>query len=385
MRVLILDTQAIRRGAQVFGLDLQHWLTDHGHECSRLYLYAAEEAETLPVLATDSVLNRHSGRWLERVLTVDPRLLSEAKLWISDYKPDLVLLNGSSTVRYGTWLRLRLSGQIRWVARVIGDVSYGLGRMSAWRALLYRVLGTYSAAGLDGVVAVGRQALDRYRAAYQYRGDAVVIPRAVDVCHFSQPSDRWTGHNNMGIASGERVLMFVGNLSHEKRPDRFIRVFAAVARQFPSARAWIVGDGPLRSMCEALAVELGVGRQTEFFGYQPDVRPYLASADALFLSSDTEGLPGVALEAACMGAPVVATRVGDVEACVRDGETGFVVEPRDEQAACNAIAKLFRDSDLARKMGAAGVDHIRAHFSMDKIGAAYEQYFRFILNSRISS
>src|SRR5690606_29417744 len=59
-----------------------------------------------------------------------------------------------------------------------------------------------------------------------------------------------------------------------------------------------------------------------FHGYQQDVSPYLAAADILVLTSDTEGLPGVVLEAAHFSVPTVASEVGGIKECLINGKTG---------------------------------------------------------------
>ena len=80
----------------------------------------------------------------------------------------------------------------------------------------------------------------------------------------------------------------------------------------PAARAVLVGEGPERPRLEATAAELGLGERVRFAGAVTDVRPFLAEARVVALTSDHEGLPNALLEAMASGRPVVATRVGGV-------------------------------------------------------------------------
>ncbi|RMG46665.1 MAG: glycosyltransferase, partial [Acidobacteria bacterium] len=85
-------------------------------------------------------------------------------------------------------------------------------------------------------------------------------------------------------------------------------------------------------------------------GPRSDVPALLGAADALVLTSDSEGCPNVVLEALAAGTPVVAADVGDIRDMVAPGETGFVVPAGDPdryvEALCEVIAR--RDSFAAR-------------------------------------
>jgi glycosyltransferase involved in cell wall biosynthesis len=80
-----------------------------------------------------------------------------------------------------------------------------------------------------------------------------------------------------------------------------------------------------------LAADLPSGR-VHFLGPRQDVPALLADFDVLVLTSDSEGTPNVALEAAGIGIPVVATDVGDIRRIIADGQNGFVVPARDLEA-----------------------------------------------------
>jgi glycosyltransferase involved in cell wall biosynthesis len=141
--------------------------------------------------------------------------------------------------------------------------------------------------------------------------------------------------------------VWIGSLSIEKDPALALDAFAAAA--IPGATLRFVGDGPLRSELEARGVP-GV----EFVGAVPDVAPHLEWARALVLSSRTEGLPGVVLEALGSGLPVIATAVGGVGDVVIDGATGQLVRPRDVGEMAAAITALSSDRLGRAAMGAAG-------------------------------
>jgi len=67
------------------------------------------------------------------------------------------------------------------------------------------------------------------------------------------------------------------------------------------------------------------------------------------------------------GKPIVATTAGGIPEVVVDGETGFLVPPRDHQSMADALVKLLKDPELRKKMGHAGLVRARRKFSADRM------------------
>ena len=138
----------------------------------------------------------------------------------------------------------------------------------------------------------------------------------------------------------------------------------------------ILGDGELRESLARLAGELGIADRVTFLGFQRDPFRHMRKADIFVLSSLWEGFGNVLVEAMAMGAPVVSTDCphgpGEI---IKDGETGLLVPPGDDQPLAAALQRLIDDPMLRAKLGDAG--QIRAQdFSAQRIGAAYAQHFR---------
>lgn len=101
-------------------------------------------------------------------------------------------------------------------------------------------------------------------------------------------------------------LLCVGRLGLEKGFDRAIRALPDLLRSRPTAQLWIVGEGSERANLQQLAVDLGVGASVHLPGFQPDVARWMAHADLFVLSSRSESLPNVLLEAVACSCPIVA-------------------------------------------------------------------------------
>lgn len=189
-----------------------------------------------------------------------------------------------------------------------------------------------------------------------------------------------------GADAGTLCLLWVGRMSKEKRPEAFVEVFEALARQRP-VRAVMVGTGPLRDAVLERATDLGVADRIAFVDRaRRDVLPdYYNAADLLVLTSATEGMPLVVLEAVACGCPVAATDVGDVARLVSPGANGTLVPsdaPQrlydaillDDMAACLAperrasIAEGFRQTRYTQEAMAGTYQAILAGALVDARG-----------------
>ena len=104
--------------------------------------------------------------------------------------------------------------------------------------------------------------------------------------------------------------------------------------------------------------------------------------DVFALSSRSEGMPLVLLEAGAAGLPVVATRVGGVPEVIVEGETGLMVPPENETALATALCNLLHDIPMARQMGEAARRRVVAEFSLRRMAAEYQRHYRELLQKR---
>jgi glycosyltransferase involved in cell wall biosynthesis len=113
----------------------------------------------------------------------------------------------------------------------------------------------------------------------------------------------------------------------------------------------------------------------QFLGQTADVAATLAGASMLVLSSITEGLSLALLEAMASGLPVVATKVGGNAEVAVDGETGLLVPPRSPNELAAAMLTIFRQPELARRMGMAGRKRVEDKFDSRRMVAQYESLY----------
>lgn len=154
------------------------------------------------------------------------------------------------------------------------------------------------------------------------------------------------------VAPDERLFLFIGRVGKEKSIDFVLKAFAEVLKEEPRYRLILIGDGPERAALENQARQLGLGDRCQFLGYQPraDLKHYLAAARGFLFASLTETQGLVSLEAQAGGVPVVGVRASGTSEAVKDGHTGFLLEPGDLKGFKDAILRLGRDDELYSRL-----------------------------------
>jgi glycosyltransferase involved in cell wall biosynthesis len=165
-------------------------------------------------------------------------------------------------------------------------------------------------------------------------------------------------------ASSELRIVFVGSLSSEKDPMLALDAVARLAAQVP-VDFRIIGAGPLESRLREEIERSQLGGVVDLLGSIDDVAPHLAWADVLLLTSRTEGLPAVTLEAAAVGTAVVAFDVGGVAETMVDGVTGRLVKQGDEHGLVDAMLFYANDPQARRVAGEAGRRMVKERFTIE--------------------
>ncbi len=146
-----------------------------------------------------------------------------------------------------------------------------------------------------------------------------------------------------------------------------IRGFAQVAAQFPHAHYVIAGDGGQRAALEAEVRALNLADRVHFLGWRSDAHAVFAALDLLLAPSLWEGFGLVFLEAMAFGVPVISTRVSAIPEIVIDGETGWLVPPRDADAVAAALREALSDPTRRSARGANGRRRLETHFTVEKM------------------
>ncbi len=180
-----------------------------------------------------------------------------------------------------------------------------------------------------------------------------VIPHGVDLAEIQKSLnvDRFDLRNKLFLSNTDKILITIGKLEEVKGYNFLIEAFAQVRSRIPNLYLLILGDGTQKENLISLAKKMNVSDSIKFLGFQKNVYDFLAIADIYILSSLSEGMPMVLLEAMATGLPVVSTNVGVGDYLLRKKgfECGYITSIQDSTDLANSIINLFKsESDLIK-------------------------------------
>ncbi|MEQ1780443.1 MAG: glycosyltransferase [Hyphomonadaceae bacterium] len=219
-----------------------------------------------------------------------------------------------------------------------------------------------------------------------WREAALILPCSSfirdELAKHGAPKDKMIVHHNSAdpyhFTPGEKTksIHFAGRWTEKKGIDTLIR---ALARLGPKLEGWTIrlaGDTPKNGNAELKAQLLAqlkaAGVNVELPGWIPaDAMPHFwagamiaATPSKRASSGDSEGLPLVCVEAMLCGCALLGTRHAGITECVKDGETGYLVDEDDDAALAERLGRMIGDAAKTQAMGQAGRDFAVSDFNL---------------------
>lgn len=187
------------------------------------------------------------------------------------------------------------------------------------------------------------------------QGDAANYRRAARV-EVIPNFTRMTCLSTSEVHRGQRRCVFVGRLCDEKDPMRLLRLWREIVSRMPGWTLDIYGTGEWEERMKEEIRWSALSESVTMHGFAQDVAKIYCGADILLLTSVTEGLPMVIIEAMRCGVPVVSTDCpyGPADV-ILDGRTGILVPREDDAAYVDAVCRLMQNAAMREQMGREAV------------------------------
>ena len=172
-----------------------------------------------------------------------------------------------------------------------------------------------------------------------------------------------------GVSEEDFVFVFVGRMVRDKGVNELVEVFTRLNNKFPETALLLVGpfEDDLDPLKKSTMHQIDHNSKIIKTGFQDDVRPFLASADALVFPSYREGFPNAVLQAGAMGLPSIVTDINGCNEIVREGINGVIIPVRNEEALFLAMKNMLLNERERKSMAAKSREIIKSNFSRQEI------------------
>lgn len=151
---------------------------------------------------------------------------------------------------------------------------------------------------------------------------------------------------------GVFTFCFVGRIVHDKGINELVSAFVRLQKKYTQIRLILVGpfERSLDPVSEETEKQIFNHPNIEFMDFQEDVRPFLATSDALVFPSYREGFPNVVLQAGAMGLPSIVTNINGCNEIIEQGKNGEIIEPQNEKELYQAMENFILNQDKVDAM-----------------------------------
>lgn len=301
-----------------------------------------------------------------------PTAIQTFRRVIRRFRPSVLHVNSSRD----SWIGAVASRLVRERPKVVRTrhISTPLNRNLATRLLYQRLLDYVIVTGGERTRRdlIERDGLDPQRVAS--------FPIGIDVEYFRPAAPDRDLRVELGLPSGHLLVGLISYLRSYKGHEYYVEAAKLLARERQDVTFLIVGEGPEESRILASIERAGLTGRVRMLGFRDDLLNVFRSLDVFVIPSvEGDTIPQVLMQALAMGLPVVSTTVGSIPDVVIDGETGFVVPPRDARSLADRIVVLLNDQALRSRMGKQGRALVERSYSLDRMLDELERVYKSVL------
>lgn len=287
-------------------------------------------------------------------------VLSLRKLCVR-FKPDVLVAHGFSEHLWG-----RYAGLLAGVPALVHVEHNTRERYTLWRLTQARWLARRTARIVGCGPGVHQRLLE-----LDFPADRIItIANGIDLEPFAHA-------DQTAFATREAAIIMVARFGAQKDHKTLIEAVALLRDRGLRPAVYLAGGGKERhrKLAEQLTAEKDLVDQIRFCGLLRNVPERLCSTRIAVLSTHYEGMPLALIESMAAGCAVIGTRVPGVQEILKNEHNGLLCEHQDPQGLANAIERLLRNEELARRLGSAARLEALEQYGRTRMNEQYEQLF----------
>jgi len=235
---------------------------------------------------------------------------------------------------------------------------------------IYEFLDALAMTNLDTVVGVSDSIFSKRRIKC-LRLKPIIINNGIKTLAFEKGSFS-REYPAITAKCGEKFqVLAIGRLSPEKGFDILFKAIASLVSDNIPISLVIIGTGELQAYLSNLISKLALGDRIHMLGYHQNAYRYLHDFDAFVLPSLTEGLPITILEAMQAEIPIVATRVGEIQNLLDNGELGVLVMPNDPADLSSGLKRVYNDKITANERARKARQKVLDNYGLEQMAMKY--------------
>ena len=253
------------------------------------------------------------------------------------------------------------------VIEVQGEIFRKPGNRQNIKSWLLRRIGRYVMKKAARVRVISHAIFNQVREQGIPESKIRLVSLRIDLNLFNPVSDTGEKVDKVGITK----IGYLGRLVNGKGLEDLFVAVKIFKNQRLELGVWnlvIYGTGPLEEKLKKIAKDLNIVEKIEWRGFVSygKVPQALSKIDIFVYPSWHEGFGRSIMEALAMEKAVIATKVGGIPDLIKDGDTGFLVEPHNSEALALKIKELLNNKELREKLGKAGREWVSKNFEWNQ-------------------
>jgi glycosyltransferase involved in cell wall biosynthesis len=189
-----------------------------------------------------------------------------------------------------------------------------------------------------------------------------------------------TLRQSLGLNERDFVFIFVGRIVRDKGINELAEAFRTLSVEFPNVKLLLLGksEDDLDPVLPATKREIAENPSIIAAGFQSDIRPYLAIADALVFPSYREGFPNVVMQAGAMGLPAIVSNINGCNEIIREGVNGLIIPPKNTDKLFDVMRRLLTGDALRGVMRENAREMIVSRYDQNRMWEAILEEYRVL-------